>query len=70
MNDSQPTLSVQNLETHFFTKEGVAKAVNGVSFDIAKGEKIVIIFINHVCSQILSGLSPSIHVLFYTFFFS
>ena len=38
MNDSQPTLSVQNLETHFFTKEGVAKAVNGVSFDIAKGE--------------------------------
>ncbi|MBT6087341.1 MAG: ABC transporter ATP-binding protein [Rhodospirillaceae bacterium] len=38
MNDSQPTLSVQNLETYFFTKEGVAKAVNGVSFDIAKGE--------------------------------
>jgi len=33
-----PTLSVQNLRTHFFTKEGVAKAVDGVDFDVAPGE--------------------------------
>ena len=32
------TLSVQNLRTHFFTKEGVAKAVDGVDFDVAPGE--------------------------------
>jgi len=37
-NGDQPTLSVQNLETHFFTKEGVAKAVDNVSFDVDKGE--------------------------------
>jgi len=38
MNDGTPTLSVRNLETHFFTKEGVAKAVDNVSFDVNKGE--------------------------------
>jgi peptide/nickel transport system ATP-binding protein len=32
------TLSVENLETHFFTKGGVAKAVDGVSFTVDKGE--------------------------------
>ena len=32
------SLSVRNLRTHFFTKEGVAKAVDGVDFDVAPGE--------------------------------
>src|SRR5262245_36311975 len=31
-------LAVENLRTHFFTREGVAKAVDGVSFRIAQGE--------------------------------
>jgi peptide/nickel transport system ATP-binding protein len=31
-------LAVRNLRTHFFTKEGVARAVDGVDFDVAPGE--------------------------------
>ena len=31
-------LSVRNLQTHFFSREGVVKAVDGVSFDIKAGE--------------------------------
>ena len=31
-------LRVRNLETHFFSREGVVKAVDGVSFDIGHGE--------------------------------
>ncbi len=33
-------LSVRNLQTHFFTPEGVVKAVNGVSFDVPKGKTL------------------------------
>lgn len=32
------TLSVRGLRTHFFTKAGVVKAVDGVSFDVRRGE--------------------------------
>ena len=35
---SENILSVKNLKTYFFTASGVSKAVDGVSFDIAKGE--------------------------------
>tara|TARA_B100000401_G_scaffold377843_1_gene278626 strand:- start:92 stop:1081 length:990 start_codon:yes stop_codon:yes gene_type:complete len=38
MSGDGPTLSVCNLETHFFTRDGVAKAVDSVSFDVGKGE--------------------------------
>jgi peptide/nickel transport system ATP-binding protein len=33
-----PTLAVENLATHFFTKAGVVKAVDGVSFSVRAGE--------------------------------
>jgi len=33
-----PTLRVENLETHFFTKAGVVKAVDGVSFSVERAQ--------------------------------
>ncbi|MBW2622718.1 MAG: ABC transporter ATP-binding protein [Deltaproteobacteria bacterium] len=35
---NEPLLEVENLQTFFFVRRGVAKAVNGVSFKINKGE--------------------------------
>lgn len=36
MNDNGTLLSVKNLSTHFFTEEGVVKAVQDVSFSIKR----------------------------------
>ena len=39
MNDKdKPLLSVRNLTIHYITDNGVVKAVNDISFDLAKGE--------------------------------
>ena len=35
-----PLLQVRDLKTHFFTREGVVKAVDGVSFSVGSGEII------------------------------
>ncbi|OGA20216.1 MAG: methionine ABC transporter ATP-binding protein [Betaproteobacteria bacterium RIFCSPLOWO2_02_FULL_65_24] len=35
---SEPTLRVENLRTHFFTRQGVVKAVEDVSFSVAPGK--------------------------------
>ncbi|OBQ55221.1 ABC transporter ATP-binding protein [Halodesulfovibrio spirochaetisodalis] len=40
---STPLLEISNLKTHFFTRAGVAKAVNGISLTINKGEVVGIV---------------------------
>jgi oligopeptide transport system ATP-binding protein len=42
-NNSQVILHVEDLETKFFTPEGVIHAVNGVSFDLYKGETLGVV---------------------------
>lgn len=37
-NEKEQLLSVKDLVIHYFTDEGVVQAVNGISFELAKGE--------------------------------
>lgn len=43
MESVRPLLEVRNLHTHFFTKTGVVRAVDGVNFDVKPGETLGIV---------------------------
>ena len=51
----QPLLAVRNLKTYFYTDEGVVKAVDGLSYDLHKGETLGIVG--------ESGCGKSVHAL-------
>ena len=39
-NGDTPLLEVRNLTTHFFTRRGLVRAVNGVNFELMPGETL------------------------------
>jgi len=43
MSDNETLLSVENLSTHFFTDEGIVKAVQDVGFSIKKGKTFALV---------------------------
>jgi oligopeptide transport system ATP-binding protein len=51
-----PLLEVKDLKTHFFTREGVVQAVDGVSFDVDKG-KVLGIVGESGCGKSVTALS-------------
>ncbi|MBI3090481.1 MAG: ABC transporter ATP-binding protein [Candidatus Tectomicrobia bacterium] len=56
MNASPPLLNVTDLQTHFFTAEGVVRAVDGVSFQLREGETLGLVG-ESGCGKTVTALS-------------
>src|SRR5919199_2784798 len=40
---ARPLLEVEDLRTYFFTRDGIVRAVDGVSFSVASGETLAVV---------------------------
>ena len=56
MTSDNPTLAVDDLKTYFFTKSGVVKAVDGVSFTVKRG-RIMGLVGESGCGKTVTGFS-------------
>ena len=56
MKNKNELLSVRDLQTYFYTLDGVAKAVDGVSFSLQKGETIALVG-ESGCGKSITALS-------------
>src|SRR6056297_1011995 len=56
MSPMPPRLSVANLKSYFFTRNGLLKAVDGVSFDIEQGETLALVG-ESGCGKSMTALS-------------
>jgi peptide/nickel transport system ATP-binding protein len=56
MTNNNATLSIENLRTHFFTKGGVVKAVDDISFSVDKGEVLGLVG-ESGCGKSVTGFS-------------
>jgi oligopeptide/dipeptide ABC transporter ATP-binding protein len=54
--NNKPILEVKGLKTHFFTKRGVSKAVDGIDFNLHKGETLGIVG-ESGCGKSITSLS-------------
>ncbi|HKX07356.1 MAG TPA: ABC transporter ATP-binding protein, partial [Stellaceae bacterium] len=56
MSADAPLLAVEDLRTHFFTRAGVVKAVDGVSFSVRRGEVLGLVG-ESGCGKSVTGFS-------------
>jgi oligopeptide/dipeptide ABC transporter ATP-binding protein len=55
-NGDKPLLQVEDLKTYFYTRHGIGKAVDGVSFTVNRGETMGLIG-ESACGKTVTGLS-------------